>query len=448
LAFDPIGALAFPSVKRLFCTLGIVAFVAVAPTARANGRFPATNSLVVAPRDPAFIVLRATYGVLVSQDAGKNWDWVCEQSLGFSGIEDPPIALTEKPAIVGALFAGITVSQDRGCSFSLLSGAVDKRVMNDVVVARSRPRDVLAIASSFGSRDDAGRNRYASNLFTSPDEGKSFRAVGKDIDPTVLFETVEISESDPKRVYLSGSRDKGTGPEGVVLTSTDGGETFTEHVVALLPQERAPFIGAVDPKNPDRVYVRTGGSADLPKSRLLVSDDGAKTFREAWASEGPMAGFALSPDGEKVYAGSAKDGLVVAPRGTLVFESRAKIYVQCLAVTEDRVLACSNELSGFVAGESRDDGRTFTPMLRLSGLRGPLACGAGTTTHDECTKQWPRVRNELGIPASAGDAGPTPTPEPADTSGCGTTGRLGGAAGAGVVLALVAYLVKRRRNPT
>ena len=437
--------------KRLSTALAVAvsSLLLIGGEARANGRFPATNSIVVAPRDPSFLVLRATYGVLVSKDAGKHWDWVCEQSLGFSGIEDPPLALTEKPAIVGALFAGVTVSQDKACGFSILKGEVDKRIMNDVVVAKERPKEVLAIASSYGSRDDAGKNRYISTLFHSGDEGQSFQGVGKDIDPTVLFETVEIAESDPSRVYLSGARDKATGPEGVVLVSTDRGATYTEHVIPLVAGERAPFIGAVDPKNPDRVYVRTGGSPELAKSRLLVSDDGAKTFREAWASEGPMTGLAISPDGEKVYVGSAKDGLLVANKTALAFEKRAKIYVQCITVTDTRVYLCSNELYGFVAGESTDDGRTFTPMLRLSGLRGPLACAPGTTTHDECTKLWPRVRNELGVPpedAGAGDAGPTPAPE-ADSSGCGTAGRLGGGAGAVVVLVLVgSYLARRRRS--
>lgn len=441
-----LGLLTFAEVKRSSCILAAAALTMLAPSASANGRFPATNSLVVAPRDPSYIAMRATYGVLISQDSGKNWDWVCEQSLGFAGIEDPPLALTEKPAVIGALFAGVAVSQDRACSFALAKGEADKRVMNDVVVPRSRPREILAIASSYGSRDDAGKNLYLSNLFVSSDEGASFRVVGKAIDPTVLFETVEISESDPKRVYLSGARDKNGTPEGVVLVSSDGGETYVESVIPLLAQERSPYIGAVDPKDPNRVYVRTGGSPELAKSRLLVSDDGAKTFREAWASQGPMAGFAISPDGERVYAGSMKDGLVVAQKGPLVFEARSKIQVQCLAVTDDRVLACSNETSGFVAGESRDDGRTFTPMLRLSGLRGPLACAEGTTTHDECTKQWPRLRSELGIPSpDAGAATPAATPPPED-SGCGSSGRVGGAAGASLILALVAYLVKRRRT--
>ncbi len=418
--------------------------------AHANGRFPATNALVVAPKDPSFLVLRATYGVLISRDAGKNWDGVCEQSVGFSGVEDPPIALTERPVIVGALFGGLTVSQDQGCSVSLLKGPVEKRVMNDVTVVRSRPRDVLALSSSYASRRDGGGNNYASTLFVSKDEGLTFAPTPAALDPTILLETVEVAESDASRVYLSGARDAKSGGakvEGVLLVSTDGGATFVEHVLPLLPEERAPYIGAVDPKNPDRVYVRVSGGPDLARGRLLVSDDGAKTFREAWASSGPLAGFAISPDGARVYAGSVKDGLVAADRGALVFEPRAKIQVQCLAVTEGRVLACSNEQSGFVAGASTDDGRTFAPLLRLAGLRGQLACGADSTTAVECTKGWPRVREELGITVDAGEPPPStpPAAPPADAGGCDVRGPVSGAAGAGVLALVLALGVRRRR---
>lgn len=436
------------SLSLAVCLAGAAA-LSLPATAHANGRFPATNALVVAPRDPSFLVLRATYGVLFSRDAGQTWDWVCEQSLGYSGIEDPPIALTERPVVVSAMFAGLSVSEDQGCSFSLRRGPVDKRVMNDVTVVRSRPREVLALSSSYASRSDAGGNLYASTLFVSKDEGLTFASTGAALDPTVLLETVEAAESDASRVYLSGAREGAAGPVGVLLVSVDGGATFTERAIPLLAGERAPFIGAVDPKEPDRLYVRLSGGPDLARGRLLASDDGGKSFREVWAADGPLTGLALSPDGARVYAGSVKDGLVVADRASLAFEARAKIQVQCLATAGDRVFACSNERSGFVAGASADDGRTFAPLLRLSGLRGQLACGAGSTTSVECTKSWPRVRDELGIGADAGSAGPAPVPAapatPADTGGCDTVGRREAAGTAGGALLALAVALGARR---
>ena len=118
-----------------------------------------------------------------------------------------------------------------------------------------------------------------------------------------------------------------------------------------------------------------------------------------------------------------------------------------LAVTDDRVLACSNERSGFVAGASSDDGRTFTPILRLAGLRGPLACAPGTSTADECNKGWPRLRSELGItPDAGGPPAPPAAPPASDSGGCGTAGPVSGAAGACVLVALGAFVARRRRR--
>ena len=42
-------------------------------TAWANGRFPRADQLVAVPGEPAELVLRTTFGLLVSHDAGVTW---------------------------------------------------------------------------------------------------------------------------------------------------------------------------------------------------------------------------------------------------------------------------------------------------------------------------------------------------------------------------------------
>jgi hypothetical protein len=55
-------------------------------SAAANGRFPKAQQIVTAPGSGGkTIFLRATFGVLVSRDAGATWSWICEQAIGFSG---------------------------------------------------------------------------------------------------------------------------------------------------------------------------------------------------------------------------------------------------------------------------------------------------------------------------------------------------------------------------
>ena len=59
-------------------------------TASANGRYPNADMLIVDPGEPSHLVLRATFGTLVSRDGGQRWSWICEESIGYTG--DPALA--------------------------------------------------------------------------------------------------------------------------------------------------------------------------------------------------------------------------------------------------------------------------------------------------------------------------------------------------------------------
>ncbi|HEY2514987.1 MAG TPA: hypothetical protein VGI39_29180, partial [Polyangiaceae bacterium] len=75
--------------------------------ASANGRFPKAQTLALPPGgDGRTVYLRATFGVLVSHDGGRSWQWLCEQALGFSSTWDPPIAVTRDGRLWVALMDG------------------------------------------------------------------------------------------------------------------------------------------------------------------------------------------------------------------------------------------------------------------------------------------------------------------------------------------------------
>jgi hypothetical protein len=140
-------------------------------------------------------------------------------------------------------------------------------------------------------------------------------------------------------------------------------------------------------------------------SRLLLSDDAGKTFRSIYTALGPLSGFALAPDGKKVFIGGPRDGVKVANATDFQFVQKATIEIQCLTVSTDGLWGCSNEKSGFVVGLSTDDGATFEAKLHFCDIRGPLGCATGSTTHTECTlggtasnasPPWPPQRAVLG----------------------------------------------------
>jgi hypothetical protein len=395
--------------RRLAALAAAAALTVSAPQAKANGRFPAANQLVVAPTQPSRLVLRTTFGLLVSEDGGKNFDWICEKSVGYGinggSIEDPAIAITGSGAVIAGLFVGLSRSPDT-CTWSMAERPIQGRFIIDVAVRRSQPNVAVAVTSVPVA--DGGTTSFENRIFRTVDDGVTWNQVGPPLDPTLLVETIDLTDADPGRVYVSGVRDRSGQSLGVLLVSSDEGQSWVERAVPLDSEERAPFIAAVDPNDASRVYVRNSG---LGHNRLLLSEDAGQTFRVVFTSQGPLLGFALSPDGSKIFVGGPKDGLYAAQRSAMQFEKKSETAVQCLAASGRTLWACSAMTAGFILGRSDDDGSTFAAALSLDGVRGPVACAAGTGTA-ACQADWPRLRDQL----AGGDAGnrPSSTPDHGD----------------------------------
>ena len=373
-------------------TASVVAAALPESSARANGRFPASSAVVFSPQDDATVLVRVTFGLLVTRDRGKSWRWICERAIGFSGPEDPSYVFTKSGALVAGLFDGLRVSRDGGCTWDPVK--TDATVFVDVT-SRSDGA-IVALASSYDRHSDAG-SLYKSQLWLSTDDARSFVPLGPRLDPTLLAESVEVAPGDRSRVYVSAVRGEDDKRSGVLLVSTDGGAHFTERATKLESKELAPFIAAVDPKRAERIYIRTSASPEHP-TRLLVTDDAGKTYRKLLSAKGPLLGFALSPDGATVHAGGPDDGLFTgAPDREL--SQTSKLQVQCLGRAGAELWACSSEAGGFIAGSSRDDGRAFEARLHLRDIASPLTCGGGDggAAKKECDVDWGKLRGELGL---------------------------------------------------
>lgn len=376
--------------------------------ASANGRFPASSGIVVHPTDPSFMLARVTFGLLVSRDAGQTWDWVCEQSVGFSGAEDPMYVVTANGSIAASTFSGVARSPAGACDWSVVGPPLGPQVFIDLAAQPGDAKAFGAFASSYDRQEeDGGALLFKSVLYESKDEGATFTQVGTPLDSSLLGETFDFTK-DPNRIYVSAIRGSGEALRGYLLVTNDRGKTWIELPVPLVNGERAPYIAAVDPTDADRLYVRTANAVDRP-SRLLFSSDAGKTWKTIFAGTGALLGFALSPDGKKVYVGGPgpgpdqagnprpSDGVNVASTTDFVFSRKSDVALQCLRATNAGLWGCSNERSGFVLGVSNDDGATFAPRLtRLCDVRGPLACAEGTSTARECPKQWAQQRSALG----------------------------------------------------
>lgn len=418
--------------------------LAAARDARANGRFPASNAVVFDPREPSTVYVRATFGVLVTRDAGESWRWICERAVGFSGVEDPTYVVTPKGTIVAGTFEGAAVSRDGGCDWSF-AGGPSAHVFVDVAM---RPDgEIVGLSSSYDRAGDGG-SLYKNGVYVSKDDAVSFTSTGASFDPTLLMETIEVAPSDAGRVYLSAVRGEGAERTAAFLVSVDGGASFVERSFKLSPGELAPYIAAVDPTRPDRVYVRTGGGVDT-RSRLVVTDDAGKTWRTAFEAAGPLPGFALDAMGSRVFAGGRESGVVSAAERDLSFTKVASLEVGCLGASGGALWACATERSGFFVGLSKDGGKRFDAKLHLDGIKGPLECAAGSRVATECAKEWPKLLRELGLDPSGESKGPRPS-GPA-MKGRGERTRRG-STGSGIAIAAVLiggmlyYVIKRLRR--
>jgi MYXO-CTERM domain-containing protein len=410
-----------------------------ASDAIANGRFPAANMLVSRPGDPSQLLLRATYGLLVSHDGGGAWDWICERAVGYGGNEDPTVAIAGSGALVVAMFDGVARSTDGGCTWS--RDPQGPRAVVDLALRPSAPDRLYAIRCLFANSTDAGGSLFHSELLVSEDAGVhwSTRAV---LDPTLLLDTVEVAAGDPKRLYVSGARTEGRVMRGVLLVSDDDGAHFVEHPVPFAPDDRGVYVAAVAPDRADRVYARTS-SPDA--SRLRVSDDGGKTWSLA-LDGGPLLGFALSVDGAQVYAGGPREGLRAAAASDLQFAPRSTLPIQCLTTVGATLWACAPTSAGFVLGASTNGGASFAPRLTLAGMRGPLRC-PGSSAMEACKEDW--VAFEQLVGGQREDASPSPAGPPVATHrsacGCSSPGAPSAPLSGGALLFLLLASFRRRR---
>lgn len=431
-----------PAPRALALAATLLGLLPSAP-ARANGRFPRADQLVQVPGRPEALWLRATFGLLYSSDAGAGWDWVCERAIGFTGQEDPALGVLSDGTVFAGIGAGLSRSRDGGCSWALddlpdrggaapsASGAAnsERLPITDVSVRAAVPGSAVVMAWE-PQPVTTTTPGYRSRFFATSDGGLTWRAYGEGLDPSVLGLTLDVAPADARRLYASGIR-PGAQRTASLFVSTDDGASWTEHPVPFdARDETGLYIAAVDPAQPELVYLRTSGAN---QSRLLVTRDAGATFEEHFAG-GPMLGFALSPDGATLYLGGPDDGLWVGSRDTLVFERRADLPVQCLLRTADALYACSSDAAGgFTVGASYDDGHTFEPKLFLSSVRGPLACDTDSPTASTtllCASDWPATAQRLGIKGVGGGAGASGGPNTASAGGAGSSGAPGSGAAA------------------
>jgi photosystem II stability/assembly factor-like uncharacterized protein len=388
-----------PSSERfgIGCAI-IAAALLVTPAARANGRFPRALRFVEDSNDNGRLVLAATYGLVITSDRGRNWYHLCETAFSMQNAYngDPVLSIMADGSILVGVQSSLNVSHDRGCAWTSTLGARNQTVI-DFSVAPSNPNLVVAVVTTF--QDGGTENR----LQESSDAGNTWTTVGAPL-PVQLVYTIDLDPTDPTHIFATGLSALNT---GIFLRSTDHGATWSSTPIPHTNIDEAPYIAAVHPTDPRKIFVRTDAWTnrdiiDTANDALLYSNDGGQTWTEILRQGAKLYGFALSPDGSTVLAGygdpvqdaalieSGVLGIYRSPIGDFAFSRIFDNSVTCLAWTKTGLYACTSQIdSGFELGFASDANLAscpLTPILRLSEIRGELpACPAASAVCDYAT---------------------------------------------------------------
>jgi hypothetical protein len=383
----------------LVASVVTLALVCSTRAARANGRFPQAQAIESVPgSDGSTLFLRATFGVLVSRDAGKTWQWICERALGYEGSWDPPIAVTRDGRLWVGLERGLVSTVD-GCTVDT-AHELDGEQIKDLTVD-AKGDTVWALTGAPDKRGAIWRRSPSSDGGT----GGTWERMGlmpEGINPM----TIEVAPSKPSRLYVTG-QPYGT-VRGWLWRSDDGGKTITGAKNELA--HNGPFfIAAVDPKDPNRVLLR---HLHTTGSTVLVTPDAGKTFKEVLSMDSAMFGFAKRPDGITYFAGSGlpEHGIYRSNDRGEHFERVSNHGVLCLHdAPGGRLFICENPLTlgGPGIALSSDEGKSITPLATFGDVKGPVSCGSDAGSADAgaglCADAWPEMRATV-LPRDGGAA--------------------------------------------
>jgi hypothetical protein len=355
------------------------------------------------------ILAGTSFGLVLSEDGGLTWRWICPGAYEGRSTDDQWVAIGPSGALHAAGRYSVGSAGADGCDWTETTvfdefepGAHDMMLVPDGRVLFAH--GPIGVDNAVRIADAAGGHPAVLGPLRK-----------------VVLDSMRVAPSDPMRLYVAqwGPTD-GTPPRRAVINrSDDGGMTWTPHEVPLEGFERYMSILGVDPADPDRLIVRMQNP--VGGERVLLSEEGGVTgsWRAVLTLEYVDAGVWGSAG---AFVGGALDGLWHSPDGITWTQVRELLTPHCLVMHEGELWACGNDWSdGFAIGRSADGGRTFEPVLRLGRIREPLSCAAGTSVAETCPDEmfeleliWsiaPPVGEDAGVPMpdagspDAGDAG-------------------------------------------
>jgi hypothetical protein len=461
LAWRPAGGYD----RRMLWRIALVwlALAVASRGASANGRPPGTSSISFRQGHETDIAVGLTFGLMMSHDAGKTWQWMCEDAIGYKGMYDPHYAYSPSGALFASTFTGLKVVRN-SCTF-------DKTPAGDAFLSSiAQGPDAFYYAAA--QEADAPNGILADHkIYRSADDGMTFPQSIAPVDPVSWWQTMRIAPSNPSRVYLSGytflpdPSGTGTIKNHLLFRSDDAGKTWTplpiDTAKVMLSSDSAIDIVGIDSDNADRVYLRVEAEANTPGESIYRSDDKGATWTKLHHSDVPFGGVVV----RAARNAGGKHDLVAATQlngsevshddGVTWLPLAGAPHINCLVENAAGELwACTLNYK-FNNGPTDSAGLmkttdlvTWTKVMRYEEMTDAVTCAAGTPQQDLCVPMWCAVCQQLGCHPSPqyGCPGQTEAPAPPSKAGCCDTGASGaGPLALGLMIGTVVLRPRRRR---
>lgn len=440
--------------------------------AAANGRPPATSTITFQQGNAQHVIAGMTFGLVLSDDGGATWRWMCEDAIGYGGIYDPDYAYSASGAVFATTFAGFRAMRG-DCRF----GCANPPCVCSTTKANACSDDADCpvgeqCSGLFASQTEIGptgtvyfaaADAMDARIYRSTNDGISFQAVASPGQTNDWWESLIVAPSDPMRVYLSGYRVTGGNPKMFLLfRSLDGGATFVPMSTAGLATSNNSAIDlvAVDPNNADILYAHVTFDMGSAGDSIYKTSDAGATWSKILSKQDPFGMAFLVRSNGDLIAATQTSGTVKSTAGAACTNATtcawqdlpSPPHINCLvnnpatAATTHEIWACTHNYdSPGIPGDGygimkTTDLITWSPVLRYADIAGPVDCAPGTPQRDQCAESymgkpsvWCCLEQQLGIASSfdctgarscdpQGDSGLPVNP---GSEGCCSTGSSG-----------------------
>jgi hypothetical protein len=377
--------------------LAVPCVAGLAGLALANGRPPGTSTINFRQGNDDEIAAGMTFGLLISHDGGANWDYMCEDAVGYGGMYDPDYAYNSTGSLAATTFDGAKIDRDM-CTFGLTTlapAAPDIKFFSSITLGPDHA--LYAAASNMGGD---------SKVYKSTDDGQNFPISAQPANDGDWWQSIEVAPSNAQRVYLAGYRFQGSNPKTFLLFRSDnGGQSYSPLPITdftLMPNSTLEIAG-ISKTNADLVFAVVRLEDNTIGDGLYVSTNAGATWKHILSLAGQIS-FLVRANGDIVAATQNLGTQKSSNNGTSWSPVAGAPHINCLSENgRGELWACTQNFGnmstpsdGFGIMKTTDLA-TWTGVLKFQDIRAPVACPAGTPQHDKCDQQlWCGLCLQLG----------------------------------------------------